>query len=152
MVDFGLLADKKSVKSVKVSFRIPYFTEWGQSLLVCGSQPVLGSWNVKKGVLLSPSHQGDELIWAGTLTVPAGFDSEYSYYVVNDKRTVLRWEAGKKRKLVLPNEVQDGEVVELHDLWQVQLKSICAHHNLGINVSVFRHGTPIFHLCLLGFT
>lgn len=118
MVDFGLLADKKSLKSAKVSFRIPYFTQWGQSLLVCGSQPVLGSWNVKKGVLLSPSHQGDELIWGGTLTVPAGFDSEYSYYVVNDKRTVLRWEAGKKRKLVLPNEVQDGEVVELHDLWQ----------------------------------
>lgn len=123
MVDFGLLADKKSVKSAKVSFQIPYFTEWGQSLLVCGSQPVLGSWNVKKGVLLSPSHQGDELIWGGSLTVSAGFDSEYSYYVVNDKRTVLRWEAGKKRKLVLPNEVQDGEVVELHDLWQVQLQS-----------------------------
>ncbi|KAG5536225.1 hypothetical protein RHGRI_023866 [Rhododendron griersonianum] len=42
-----------------------------------------------------------------------------SYYVVDDDRNVLRWEAGKKRKLVLPDGLKDGEVVELHDLWQI---------------------------------
>ncbi|XP_059668275.1 4-alpha-glucanotransferase DPE2 isoform X2 [Cornus florida] len=118
MVNLVLFSGQKSMKSVNVSFRIPYYTHWGQSLLVCGSEPVLGSWNVKKGVLLSPFHQGDELIWCGSVAVPAGFGCEYSFYVVDDDRNVLRSEIGKKRKLWLPDGVQDGEVVELRDLWQ----------------------------------
>ncbi|XP_057505875.1 4-alpha-glucanotransferase DPE2 [Actinidia eriantha] len=118
MVNYSLISVNKGMKSVGLSFRIPYYTQWGQSLLVCGSEPVLGSWNVKTGLLLSPHHQGDELIWCGSMGVPAGFGCEYSYYVVDDDRNVLRWEAGKKRKLVLPDGLHDGEVVELHDLWQ----------------------------------
>lgn len=109
------------MKSVNVSFRLPYFTHWGQNLLVCGSEPVLGSWNVKKGLLLKPVHQGDELIWSGSVAVPSGFGCEYSYYVVDDDKNVLRWEMGKRRKLLLPEGIQDGEVVEFHDLWQVLL-------------------------------
>uniref|UniRef100_A0A5B7B0S7 4-alpha-glucanotransferase n=1 Tax=Davidia involucrata TaxID=16924 RepID=A0A5B7B0S7_DAVIN len=118
MVNLSLFSGNKSMKSVNVSFRIPYYTHWGQSLLVCGSEPMLGLWNVKKGFLLSPFHQGDELIWCGSMAVSAGFGCEYSYYVVDDDKNVLRSEAGKKRKLWLPDGVQDGELVELHDLWQ----------------------------------
>lgn len=126
MVGLGLISVKKGTKSVKLSFRIPYNTQWGQSLVVCGSESALGSWNVKRGLALSPQHQGDELIWGGSMAVPAGFESEYSYHVVDDDRNVLRWEAGKKRKLVLPDGLKDGEVVELHDLWQV-LPLLCYH-------------------------
>ncbi|KAG5556044.1 hypothetical protein RHGRI_006613 [Rhododendron griersonianum] len=118
MVNLGLISGNKGTKSVGLSFRIPYNTQWGQSLVVCGSESVLGSWNVKRGLALSPQHQGDELIWRGSTAVPAGFECEYSYYVVDDDRNVLRWEAGKKRKLVLPDGLRNGEVVELHDLWQ----------------------------------
>ena len=109
------------MKSVNVSFRLPYFTHWGQSILVCGSEPILGSWNVKKGLLLSPIHEGDELIWSGSVAVPSGFGCEYSYYVVDGDKNVLRCEMGRKRKLLLADGIQDGEVVELHDLWQVLL-------------------------------
>ncbi|XP_011079098.1 4-alpha-glucanotransferase DPE2 [Sesamum indicum] len=118
MVNLGLFHGSKTSNSVILSFKIPYYTHWGQHLLVCGSEPVLGSWNVKKGLLLRPSHQGDELIWSGSLPVPAEFNCEYSYYVVDDEKNVLRWEAGKKRNLLLPNGVQNGQLVELHDLWQ----------------------------------
>ncbi|KAL0428431.1 UNVERIFIED_CONTAM: 4-alpha-glucanotransferase DPE2 [Sesamum latifolium] len=118
MVNLGLFPGSKTSNSVIVSFKIPYYTQWGQHLLVCGSEPVLGSWNVKKGLLLRPSHQGDELIWSGSLPVPAEFNCEYSYYVVDDEKNVLRWEAGKKRNLLLPNGVQNGQLVVLHDLWQ----------------------------------
>ncbi|KAJ0044000.1 hypothetical protein Pint_18427 [Pistacia integerrima] len=118
MVNLGLLSGTKSVKSPSVNFRIPYYTHWGQSLIVCGSEPVLGSWNVKKGFLLRPVHEGDQLIWCGNIAVPSGFSCEYSYYVVDDERNVLRWEMGKKRKLLLPEGIKDGEVVQLHDLWQ----------------------------------
>lgn len=119
MMNLGLLSGNKNMKSLIVSFRLPYYTHWGQNLLVCGSEPVLGSWDVKKGLSLSPVHQGDELIWCGSVTVPSGFRCEYSYYVVDDKKNVVRWEVGEKRKLLLPDGVQDGEVVQLRDLWQI---------------------------------
>ncbi|XP_026425002.1 4-alpha-glucanotransferase DPE2-like [Papaver somniferum] len=112
------LLGKETLKTVNLSFRIPYFTQWGQNLVISGSEPLLGSWNVKQGLLLIPSHQGDQLIWKGSIKVPSGFECEYSYYLVDDNRQVLRWEAGKKRKIFLPEGVQDGEIVELHDLWQ----------------------------------
>ncbi|KAL9331428.1 hypothetical protein ACSQ67_001038 [Phaseolus vulgaris] len=118
MVNPGLFSGNKSVNSVKVSFRIPYFTQWGQSLLVCGSVPVLGAWNVKRGVLLSVIHQGSELIWGGSTTVPRGFQCQYSYYVVDDKKNVLRWETGKKRELIIPEGVQSGQEIVFRDLWQ----------------------------------
>lgn len=107
------------MKTVNVSFRIPYFTHWGQRLIVCGSEPVLGSWSVKKGLVLSPVHHGDELIWRGTIKVPNGFRCQYSYCVVDDNKNVLRWEMGKKRELLMPEGIQDGEGMELHDLWLV---------------------------------
>ncbi|CAL1385793.1 unnamed protein product [Linum trigynum] len=103
---------------MRVSFRIPYFTNWGQSLVVCGSDPVLGSWNVKRGLLLKPVHQDDELIWSGSISVPAEFSCEYSYYVVDDERNVLRWEMGNKRALFSPQGINGGDILELRDLWQ----------------------------------
>ncbi|GMN64331.1 hypothetical protein TIFTF001_033402 [Ficus carica] len=118
MTNLGLFSGLKPIKSVNVRFRLPYYTQWGQSLVVCGSEPVLGGWDVKKGLSLSPVHQGDELIWSGTVSVPNGFESEYSYYVVDDEKNVLRWEIGKKRKLLFPEGIQDGVLIELHDLWQ----------------------------------
>ncbi|CAH9105324.1 unnamed protein product [Cuscuta epithymum] len=120
MVNLKLLSGNKPLlKPVRLSFRIPYYTQWGHHLLVCGSEPFLGSWDVKKGLLLRPSHHGDELIWSGTISVPQGFKSEYSYYVVDDEKNVVRWELGKKRKLLLPSDLPlDGLLVELRDLWQ----------------------------------
>jgi 4-alpha-glucanotransferase len=80
---------------------------------------VLGSWNVKKGVLLTPFHEGTELVWSGSITVPKGFECEYTYYVVDDNKNIVRWEMGKKHELKLPEGVQSGQEVEFRDLWQV---------------------------------
>lgn len=119
MVNLGLFSGAKRAKSVNVRFRLPYYTHWGQSLVVCGSDSLVGSWNVKKGLLLSPVHQGDQLIWCGSIAVSNGFECEYNYYVVDDNRNVLRWEKGNRRKVLLPQGLQGGEVIELRDLWQV---------------------------------
>ncbi|KAG9454794.1 hypothetical protein H6P81_007698 [Aristolochia fimbriata] len=120
----GSVSEKKSLKMVNLCFRLPYYTQWGQSILVSGSEPLLGSWNVKKGVLLSPFHQGGELVWCGRIAVPKGFTCEYSYYLVDDDRKVLRWEGGKKRKFSLPEGIQEGEIVELRDLWQTASEAV----------------------------
>ncbi|XP_008796184.1 4-alpha-glucanotransferase DPE2 isoform X2 [Phoenix dactylifera] len=118
MVNLGSYSGKKSLSTVTLLFKLPYYTQWGQSLLISGSEAVLGSWNVKKGLVLSPFHQGNELIWCGRIAVPIAFTCEYSYYLVDDDRNVLRWEGGKKRNLILPEGILEGEVVEIHDLWQ----------------------------------
>ncbi|PIA53200.1 hypothetical protein AQUCO_00900054v1 [Aquilegia coerulea] len=124
MVNLKLTSEKKSMKMLNLSFRIPYFTQWGQSLLVSGSEPLLGSWNVMQGLALSPFFEGEQLIWSGKVSVPSGFKCEYSYYLVDDNRNVLRWEAGMKRKVLLPDTIQDGEVVEVHDLWQTAAEAL----------------------------
>lgn len=121
MANLGQAPGKKSLKMVKVGFKLPYYTHWGQSILVCGSEPALGSWNVKQGLILSPFHRGGELVWWGRIAVPSGFVCEYSYYLVDDDRNVLRWEGGKKRRLILPEGIKEGEVTEFYDLWQVLL-------------------------------
>ncbi|XP_073104819.1 4-alpha-glucanotransferase DPE2 isoform X2 [Elaeis guineensis] len=118
MVNLGSYSGKKSLSTVTLLFKIPYYTQWGQSLLISGSEAALGSWNVKKGLVLSPFHQGNELIWCGRTSVPIAFTCEYSYYLVDDDRNILRWEGGKKRNLILPEGLLEGEVVEIHDLWQ----------------------------------
>lgn len=117
-MNMEIFTSDSTMKSVNLTFRIPYYTNWGQSLLVCGCAPLLGSWNVKRGLLLAPSHQGSELIWRGSLEVPNDFECEYSYYVVDDEKNVLRWELGKKRKVLVPDGLKDGEMMELRDLWQ----------------------------------
>lgn len=119
MVNLGSYSGKKSSSTVTLLFKLPYYTQWGQSLLISGSEAVLGSWNVKKGLVLSPFHEGNELLWCGRISVPIAFACEYSYYLVDDDRNILRWEAGKKRNLILPEGILEGEVVEIHDLWQV---------------------------------
>ncbi|XVE90753.1 hypothetical protein DITRI_Ditri20bG0102400 [Diplodiscus trichospermus] len=118
MASSGLFSATKPMKSVKLKFRIAYYTEWGQSLLVCGSEPTLGSWNIKRGLLLRPVHQDDELIWTGTIVVPCHFCCDYRYYVVDDAKNVLRWEMGNKRNLSLPHLPEEGRTLELRDLWQ----------------------------------
>ena len=32
-----------------VAFHVRYWTEWGQNLVVVGSHPKLGEWDVRKG-------------------------------------------------------------------------------------------------------
>ncbi|KAI4363958.1 hypothetical protein MLD38_020110 [Melastoma candidum] len=124
MSSWGFFSDSRATKPVTVCFRIPYYTQWGQSLLVCGSERVLGSWDVKKGLLLTPAHRGGELVWSGSVEVPTGFTCEYSYYVVDDGKNVLRWEMGKRRKLLLPEGVRGGDIVKNHDLWQTGSDSL----------------------------
>ena len=40
------------IPKTTVGFRIKYWTEWGQNLVVCGNDPRLGSWDVRKGVFM----------------------------------------------------------------------------------------------------
>jgi 4-alpha-glucanotransferase len=122
MRNLGALAGKRPPNSITILFKIPYYTQWGQCLVIAGSDPILGSWNLKQAISMDPVHQGSELVWCAKASVQVSFVCEYNYYLVDDSRNVLRSEPGKKRKLVLPQGVKEGDVVEIHDLWQVILE------------------------------
>lgn len=149
MVNLKPLPGRKPLSSVTLIFKLPYYTHWGQSLVISGSEPILGSWNVKQALALSPVHQGDELFWCGRVAVPITFKCEYSYYLVDDNRNILRWEAGKKRKLALPDGVQEGDAVEIHDLWQVLVG--CTFLLCMASCCYFNVLWPIFWLIMLYF-
>ncbi|CAN6443473.1 unnamed protein product [Victoria cruziana] len=123
MATIDLKSPGSPPKRLLLLFRIPYYTQWGESLLVSGSEPALGIWNVKRGLLLTPVHANNELLWCGTLSVPVGFRCEYGYFLVDDDRKVLRWE-GSRHSIALTSEFQEGDVVEVHDLWQTAKEAI----------------------------
>eukprot|EP00951_Prasinocladus_malaysianus_P031304 scaffold299221_cov43-Prasinocladus_malaysianus.AAC.1 len=55
-------AEQSSVaKHVCLHFRIPFWTVWGQSLVVCGDGKVLGNWDPLQGLRMSCQHIGNEL-------------------------------------------------------------------------------------------
>ncbi|XP_011626502.1 4-alpha-glucanotransferase DPE2 isoform X1 [Amborella trichopoda] len=124
MASSGVSTLQKPLKKAKLTFRLPYFTNWGQSILVSGSDPAIGAWNVKQGLVLRPSHEGSELIWRGTISVNCDFNCAYRYYVVDDSRNVLRWEAGQPHNVSLPDNVAVGAMVEVWDLWQTASEAL----------------------------
>eukprot|EP01018_Ginkgo_biloba_P034974 Gb_33253 [translate_table: standard] len=118
MASKGFELPFKRLRKISVRFRLPYYTQWGQNLIVCGSDPVMGSWKVKQAVQMMPHHQGDDLIWHATVSVPDNFRCEYNYCLVDDKRNLLKWESGKRRTFVLPDGLPDGASVDVYDLWR----------------------------------
>lgn len=53
-----------------VCFKVAYYTVWGQHLAVSGPSDALGGGDAFKALSLSCSHEGDQLVWQGTLTLP----------------------------------------------------------------------------------
>ncbi|EFJ19739.1 hypothetical protein SELMODRAFT_268243 [Selaginella moellendorffii] len=117
-------------RRVSLRFRIPYFTQWGQNLIVTGSHSSLGSWNLHQGLAMVPHHDEElgELVWTAQLAVREGFQARYSYCVVDDKRNAVRREAGIPRSFVLPDGIPNGSIVDLYDLWQ----RVCCHAVLSV--------------------
>lgn len=74
---------------------------------------------MKQGQWMTPHHEGDLLLWQVLVTVPEHFETEYSYCLVDEKLNVLKWEAGNRRVLTLPEGLPSDATVEIHDLWQV---------------------------------
>ena len=117
--DLGRAGSVRKCKRVNVHFKIPYTTVWGQSLVIIGSDALLGAWAVKEGVKMTPLQEGDILFWQIVLSVPEHFDTEYSYCVVDENLDTVRRESGSVRTLTIPEGLPQGANVEAHDFWQV---------------------------------
>lgn len=109
----------RRLKRLNILFKLPYNTQWGQNLMIIGSDALLGAWVVEKGQRLMPRQEGDVLVWEVSISVSERFETEYNYVVVDDRFRGLRRESGARRVLSLPEGLSNGATVEVHDLWQV---------------------------------
>lgn len=104
-----------STRKVVLRFRVAYWTKWGQNVVVSGS------WEgaSKRGQPLYCRHEGDSLVWDAEVVVPVKNDQAmYKYAITNEAGEFETEEAGM-RKVAIPEELQDGGVIDLQDEWQV---------------------------------
>ena len=72
-------------KQIQVHFRIPYFTAWGQSLVLCGQGPILGGWEESRGHPMRCHHEGtDQLVWEALVNLPWQPSYSYKYAIVRE--------------------------------------------------------------------
>ncbi|KNC81765.1 hypothetical protein SARC_05934 [Sphaeroforma arctica JP610] len=80
----------------EVTFSIQYNTQPGESIVVTGSIPELGEWEVNKALRLDYRDGGH---WLGAATISGDF--EYKYAIAYDFGTALTCEFGDNRKCAL---------------------------------------------------
>ncbi|TYZ13560.1 4-alpha-glucanotransferase [Hymenobacter lutimineralis] len=98
-----------------LQFTIPFRTDWGQRLVVCGNLPELGSWQA--GQALPLHYQPDTGIWTSTLTLPdTELNLEYKYLLLDERDGGTHWEWGANRQEVVA-EGQFQQVI-LEDFWR----------------------------------
>ena len=59
-------------REVELCFKIGYMTVWGQHLAVSGPSAALGEDQLARALPLSCSFEGEELVWQGSISLPAG--------------------------------------------------------------------------------
>lgn len=107
------------VKRVNVRFSVPYYTQWGQNLIVCGSDDLLGKGSSAQGQSMTPHHEGDSLVWEAQISAADCFETRYKYCLVDESKNPIKWEAGEWRVFALPEGLPNGSTVDVHDSWQV---------------------------------
>jgi 4-alpha-glucanotransferase len=101
---------------MKVSFKVNYFTQWGQNLCVCGSSEELGKNNTTEAFPLQHTSGGN---WEGEVKFAGKTRQiEYKYLIKNGSEDNILWEWGSPRLLDLA-QIKSDEIV-LEDAWRPQ--------------------------------
>lgn len=98
-------------RTVEVRFEAKYETRVGQSVVIVGGSPELGSWTAEKGLKMTwnPDH-----IWKAQLRTKKGSICGQEFkVVVMDPSAAPAWEPGYNRKV----EIQDAEVGRVKVMW-----------------------------------
>jgi len=92
-----------------VTFKVSCETQFGDTLVVTGNAPTVGSWKPEKGLKLETT-PGDYPLWTGKVQLHTGFSLEYKYALLREGNVM--WEEGMvNRTLRTSNEllvVNDG--------------------------------------------
>jgi hypothetical protein len=110
--------NKKSKMSLlSVHFSVHFSTNFGEKLVVVGSNPAIGNWDLTRAIPLT-WHNGGE--WSGTAMFPRNTSFEYKYVVINSNDTSSqRWESSPNRPLLLTRFN-----LSVKDVWEYLHESI----------------------------
>ncbi|RZK54136.1 MAG: hypothetical protein EOO59_11740, partial [Hymenobacter sp.] len=99
-----------------VHFSLPYRTTYGQRLVLCGSLPALGHWDLAQAL---PLHYDEATTrWSAAVAVPADAATApltYKYVLLFEGGGAV-WEWGDNRTLALP--AAGYEHLDVHDYWR----------------------------------
>jgi len=155
---------------MRIHFNIPFFTRWGQRLLVTGNIPELGDNDKTKALPLNFQHKED---WSGEIEIPntESFELTYKYILFNDETGQFVDEWGDDR--VINIQPSKTDTVYCFDKWnaagstenvfltapfqQVLLKQQLSESNLkqaDIYTHLFKVKMPVLKnneaICLIG--
>ena len=91
---------------MKIHFKIPYYTQWGQRLLVSGNVPELGSGDIAKALALNFYAKED---WSAEIELNHNepFELNYKYILFNEQTGQYSEEWGDDRNLKLDSSLMD---------------------------------------------
>ncbi|MEL6853310.1 MAG: 4-alpha-glucanotransferase, partial [Bacteroidota bacterium] len=98
-----------------ITFRIHYFTDWGQRLFVSGNIPALGEWAKSQALPLTYLGEG---VWEGTIQAKAADKGllSYKYFLESEEGAQVEWEWGDNRFYPLSQRKEAKLVFE--DNWR----------------------------------
>jgi 4-alpha-glucanotransferase len=101
---------------MKLTFRIHYYTQWGQQIAVLGSLPQLGDHELDKAFILTYQGEG---YWEGTVQIP---DEDiknftYRYLLIDSTSGMITEEWGTNRLVELHDQTPD---IWFYDAWHAQ--------------------------------
>ncbi|WP_426489648.1 4-alpha-glucanotransferase [Hymenobacter sp. 102] len=97
-------------------FTLPFRTAWGQRLVVCGSLPSLGQWNLDQA--LSLHYQPESGFWTQEISLPDDQlgTVEYKYVLLDERDGGKHWEWGPNR--AIGTEPGQFTRIVLEDYWR----------------------------------
>jgi 4-alpha-glucanotransferase len=120
---------------MKLTFNIQYQTNWGQKLLICGSLPDLGSWDLQNALYLDYQGNGE---WSKTIEVPS-YISEitYKYVILYEYGGKAEWEFGDNR--VLQVQPDFTPLFTVRDAWRPVVATDNVFFSSAFSNAVFSH-------------
>jgi 4-alpha-glucanotransferase len=117
-------------------FTLPFHTTWGQRLVVCGSEPVLGSWNLAQALNLQ--YHPASGTWSQEISLPdeqAG-TVEYKYILLDERTGNEDWEWGANRQVSYDGQ-QFSRIV-LEDYWRAAAQPENELHTAAFTQALMR--------------
>ena len=122
-------------------FSLPYRTTYGQRLVVCGSLPALGRWNLAQALPLA--YDEATARWSGEAEIaPAQLaDLAYKYVLLMEGGGVV-WEWGDNRTLPPPPPGPAPAAVVLRDFWRAPAQPENELFTAAFTQALFRRPAP----------
>ncbi len=119
---------------MKISFHINYRTPWGQRLVVTGSAPELGNWDLSNALRLEHVGNGN---WVQTLELDdSDTEFEYKYVLTDEWLNVLDEDWGASRTVTIHK--QSPLRIILKDAWRARLHPENALYTSAFEEVIFK--------------